>query len=218
MQMQLWGDEQAGTELLGDGAALLRGLALPEDLALWNAVLAITGEAPFRQLTTPGGHPMSVATTSCGRFGWVSDAAGYRYQQTDPVTKRPWPGMPPVFRELAHRAASAASYTGFEPDACLINRYEAGAKMGLHQDRNEQDMSQPIVSVSLGLPATFLFGGLNRGDPVRRIQLRHGDVAVWGGPSRLCFHGVSPLKGGDHPLTGCYRVNLTFRRVQAPGW
>lgn len=213
MQMDLWSDASPSREPLGDGAWLLRGFALPEEHALWAGVLAVTEKASFRHMTTPGGHAMSVSTASCGRFGWVTDATGYRYQTKDPLSEQQWPTMPSVFLDLARRAATTAGYTSFDPDACLINRYEVGAKMGLHQDRNERDMHQPIVSVSLGLPGTFLFGGQMRTDVVRKIRLCHGDVAVWGGASRLCFHGILPLAMGRHPLTGDCRVNLTFRKA-----
>jgi len=156
---------------------------------------------------------MSVAMTNCGPVGWVSDRKGYRYSPIDPETGRPWPEMPSVFLNLAAGAAAEAGYSGFQPDACLINRYEPGTRMGLHQDRDEQDFSAPIVSVSLGLSAVFLWGGLSRSDRPRRIALEHGDVVVWGGPSRLTFHGIAPLAEDDHPLTGRARVNLTFRKA-----
>jgi alkylated DNA repair protein (DNA oxidative demethylase) len=161
-------------------------------------------------MVTPGGQRMSVATTNCGALGWLSDRKGYRYGERDPETDKPWPPMPDAFRRIAIDAASAAGYGGFVPDACLINRYVPGTRLTLHQDRNERDFRQPIVSVSLGLPAVFLFGGLQRGDKAARIPLEHGDVAVWGGPSRLRFHGVLPLKGG---LGGDCRFNLTFRKA-----
>ena len=156
---------------------------------------------------------MSVAMTNCGRVGWVSDRTGYRYDPVDPDTKLPWPAMPPPFIDLAVRAASEAGFANYDPDACLINRYAAGAKLSLHQDRDEKDPWAPIVSVSLGLPATFLWGGKRRADPVRRMRLESGDVVVWGGPARFVYHGVAPLKDGEHPLTGAVRLNLTFRKV-----
>lgn len=195
------------------GAVLLRGFALSREANLVAAIDAITAEAPFRHMTTPGGHTMSVAMTTCGSVGWVSDPKGYRYSPTDPATGKPWPPMPPDFRALATEAAAEAGYRDFQPDSCLINRYEPGTKLSLHQDQDEQDMRQPIVSVSLGLPATFLFGGLKRGDPTAKYPLSHGDVAVWGGPSRLFFHGIATLKDGSHPLLGKKRINLTFRRA-----
>ena len=162
---------------------------------------------------TPGGHTMSVAMTNCGRVGWVSDRTGYRYDPLDPDKGKPWPAMPPVFLDLAVRAAADAGFADYDPDACLINRYVAGAKLSLHQDRDEKDPWAPIVSVSLGLPATFLWGGKRRADPQRRLRLESGDVVVWGGPARFVYHGVAPLKDGEHPLTGATRINLTFRKV-----
>jgi len=201
------------TEQLEDGAMLLRGFADSESPALIDDVSRIAERAAFRHLITPGGFTMSVAMTNCGRVGWVSDRTGYRYDPLDPDTKTPWPAMPPVFLDLAARAAAEAGFPNYDPDACLINRYVAGAKLSLHQDRDEKDAWAPIVSVSLGLPATFLWGGKRRADPVRRLRLESGDVVVWGGPARFIYHGVSPLKDGDHPLTGAARINLTFRKV-----
>ena len=187
-------------------AALLRGFAPDDTLA---AVEAIAAAAPFRHMITPGGFRMSVAMTNCGALGWVSDRSGYRYSPVDPETGLPWPPMPESFLRLASEAAASANFPAFVPEACLINRYAPGAKMSLHQDRDERDLSQPIVSVSLGLPAVFLFGGPSRKDPVKRIALEHGDVVVWGGPARLFYHGVMPLKEGARP----YRFNLAFRRA-----
>lgn len=200
-------------EPLAEGAVVLRGFALEDAPALLAAVKAIAARAPFRHLETPGGRRMSVAMTNCGEAGWVSDRRGYRYQPLDPLTGRRWPPMPPLFRSLAQRAAEAASFRDFHTDVCLINRYAPGARLTLHQDRDEKGYADPIVSVSLGLPATFLFGGLTRTDKTRRIRLEHGDVTVWGGPSRLAFHGVAPLADGEHPATGQCRINLTFRRA-----
>ena len=200
-----------GREALAEGAVLLRGFALDQAEALIGAVEDIARAAPFRHMVTPGGFSMSVAMTNCGQAGWVTDRGGYRYDSRDPETGRPWPGMPPVFADLAMRAADEAGFADFSPESCLINRYEPGARMSLHQDRNERDFGQPIVSVSLGLPAVFLFGGSKRADRPRRIPLHHGDVVVWGGPARLTFHGVAPLTEGDHPLLGRSRINLTFR-------
>ncbi|HEX7882491.1 MAG TPA: DNA oxidative demethylase AlkB [Afipia sp.] len=199
---------------LAPGAMLLAGFARPIEVDLIAAVNAIIERAPFRHLTTPGGHRMSVAMTNCGRVGWVSDRSGYRYDAIDPETGNPWPQMPAVFAELATRAASKAGFVDFLPDACLINRYEPGAKMSLHQDKDELDFNAPIVSVSLGLPATFLFGGLNRSDKTARTRLTHGDVVAWGGPARLAYHGVMPLADGEHPLLGNQRINLTFRKTR----
>lgn len=200
-------------ERLDEGAALLRGFAAAEAPRLMEEVSRVAQVAAFRHLITPGGHTMSVAMTNCGRVGWVSDRSGYRYDPLDPDTGAPWPTMPPVFLNLAVRAAAEAGFVDYDPDACLINRYVAGAKLSLHQDRDEKDAWAPIVSVSLGLPATFLWGGKKRSDPTRRLRLENGDVVVWGGPSRFVYHGTAPLKDGDHPLTGASRLNLTFRKV-----
>jgi alkylated DNA repair protein (DNA oxidative demethylase) len=200
-------------EAIAEGATLLRGFAKAIEVDLMAALRNIVAQAPFRHMVTPGGHSMSVAMTNCGGRGWVTDRSGYRYDATDPETGRPWPAMPPLFRDLAERAAAQAGFEGFAPDACLINRYAPAAKMSLHQDKDELDLRAPIVSVSLGLPATFLFGGLKRNDRPRRYLLEHGDIAVWGGPARLAFHGVAPLADGEHPLTGRQRINLTFRKV-----
>ena len=198
---------------LGPDVALLRGFALAEAAAILRAVDAVITASPLRTLLTPGGHRMSVTMTNCGRLGWTSDRRGYRYVQRDPANDRPWPTMPTVLRELAVRAAVTAGFSGFEPDACLINRYDPGARMSLHQDRDERDLDAPVVSLSLGLPATFLLGGAERSDATVRLPLRHGDVLVWGGRSRLRFHGVLPLKAGHHALVGGHRLNLTFRRA-----
>lgn len=195
------------------GALLLPGFALAHAPALLAAIDAIATAAPFRHMVTPGGFAMSVATTSCGALGWITDRRGYRYASADPDTHRPWPAMPPLLQRLAFDAAARAGFAGFTPDACLINRYAPGARMALHQDKDEHDFTQPIVSVSLGLPATFLWGGDARSDKARRIPLRHGDVFVWGGPARLRFHGIAPLKDGAHPATGACRINLTFRKA-----
>jgi DNA oxidative demethylase len=200
-------------EPLEDGAMLLRGFATSAAPILIDEVTRIAQEAPFRHLITPGGYTMSVAMTNCGRVGWLSDRTGYRYDPLDPDTNVPWPAMPPAFLDLAVRAAAEAGFARYDPDACLINRYVAGAKLSLHQDRDEKDAWAPIVSVSLGLPAVFLWGGKRRSDPVRRLHLESGDVVVWGGPARFVYHGVAPLKDGEHPLTGAARINLTFRKV-----
>jgi len=200
-------------EPLEEGAVLLRGFASSQAAALVEDVGRVAEAAPFRHLVTPGGYTMSVAMTNCGRLGWVSDRTGYRYDPMDPETGKSWPVMPSTFLDLAARAAAAAGFADYDPDACLINRYRAGAKLGLHQDRDEEDRWAPIVSVSLGQPAVFLWGGKRRGDPVRRLRVETGDVAVWGGPARFVYHGVSPLKDGQHPLTGAARINLTFRKV-----
>ncbi len=201
-------------EKLAPGAVLLRGFALDVEKELREALDRIVASAPFRHMVTPGGYRMSVAMTNCGDFGWITDRRGYRYDALDPDSGKPWPKMPAVFLELAERAAAAASYRGFVPDACLINRYEPGARLSLHQDRDEKDFGAPIVSVSLGLPATFLFGGDNRSERPCRVPLLHGDIAVWGGPSRLAFHGIAPLKKGEHETMGGQRINLTLRRAR----
>jgi len=207
------GDAEPFVEPLAEGAVVLRGFARPMQSGLIADVQAVIAAAPLRHLVTPGGLRMSVAMTNCGALGWVSDRRGYRYDASDPEGGAPWPAMPASFVRLAARAALQAGFEGFAPDACLINRYLPGTKLSLHQDRDEHDLGAPIVSVSLGLPATFLFGGLQRADKTRRLQLRHGDVVVWGGPSRLRFHGVLPLADGDHALLGKQRINLTFRRA-----
>lgn len=200
-------------EPLEEGAVLLRGFATAAAPALLEEVGRIAHGAPFRHLVTPGGYTMSVAMTNCGRVGWVSDRNGYRYDPADPDTGLAWPVMPEAFLDLSVRAAGEAGFADYDPDACLINRYLAGSKLGLHQDKDEKDMWAPIVSVSLGLPAVFLWGGKRRGDPVRRLHVENGDVAVWGGPARFVYHGVAPLKDGEHALTGKARINLTFRKV-----
>ena len=200
-------------EPLGEGALLLRGFAAQDTTALLRAIEHVAADAPFRHMITPGGFRMSVGMTNCGQAGWITDRRGYRYDARDPETRRPWPPMPDAFRRLAARAADAAGFAGFAPDACLINRYEPGARLTLHQDKNERDFVQPIVSASLGLPAVFLFGGLRRSDRPRRIALASGDVVVWGGPARLVFHGVDKLAEGEHPLTGACRINLTLRKA-----
>ena len=198
-------------EELAPGAWLLRGFAFDQGEALLRAMERIAARAPFRHLVTPGGKAMSVAMTNCGRLGWFSDRRGYRYTETDPETGKPWPAMPASFAQLARDAAHAAGFDGYAPDVCLINRYAVGTRLTLHRDHDERDRQAPIVSVSLGLPATFLFGGLTRKDPQRRIPLVHGDVLVWGGPARMRYHGVLPIKIDEHPLTGAHRFNLTFR-------
>lgn len=198
---------------MAEGAVLLRGKALPVENEILSALRTIATQAPFRHMITPGGFAMSVAMTNCGAVGWVTDRTGYRYDPIDPLSGRPWPPLPNVFVDLAASAAADAGYPGFIPDACLMNRYTSGARLSLHQDKNERDFSQPIVSVSLGLPALFLFGGPQRNSPVRKFGLRHGDIAVWGGPTRLYYHGVAELKDGDHPKLGRVRINLTFRKA-----
>ncbi|KAB2926662.1 MAG: DNA oxidative demethylase AlkB [Candidatus Contendobacter sp.] len=200
-------------ERLGPGAVRLHGFALTEAPALIAEVARIAESAPFRHMITPSGHRMAVAMTNGGALGWVSDRTGYRYEPLDPLTGRPWPPLPDCFLRLAQDAAAQAGFAGFVPDACLINRYQPDARLSLHQDRDERDLSAPIVSVSLGLPAVFLWGGLKWKDPTRRIPLVHGDGLVWGGPDRLRYHGVLPLKAGQHALLGEQRINLTFRQA-----
>ena len=204
---------RAALERIADDALLLPGAALDAAPALLSALQPVIAAAPWRHMLTPGGARMSVAMSNCGRVGWVSDRRGYRYDALDPETGRPWPPMPAVLRELALRTAAMAGFAGFKPDACLINRYAPGTRLSLHQDRNERDLSAPVVSVSLGLPARFLFGGLRRTDGVQRLALVHGDVVVWGGGQRLAFHGVAALADGEHALTGRCRINLTFRKA-----
>jgi DNA oxidative demethylase len=200
-------------EALAEGAMLLTGFASPDAAELMKALAPILALAPFRHMVTPGGHRMSVAMSNCGDTGWITDRRGYRYDAVDPSTGRPWPPMPRSFRSVAIRAAAAAGFAGFEPDSCLINRYEPAARLSLHQDKNERDFTAPIVSVSLGLPAVFLFGGLRRGDRPRRIRLESGDVVVWGGPARLAFHGIERVLEGDDGPSGRCRINLTFRKA-----
>jgi len=199
---------------LDAGAVVLRGFALPDEAAILAAVADVATRAPFRHMRTPGGARMSVAMTSCGAYGWVTDRTGYRYAETDPESSAPWPALPSVFGALARDAAAGAGFADFAPDACLVNRYEPGARLSLHRDEDERDFAQPIVSVSLGLPAVFLFGGPRRGDRPRRVRLVHGDVVVWGGPARLHYHGVAPLAAGFHAATGAHRINLTLRRAR----
>ncbi|HVJ43596.1 MAG TPA: DNA oxidative demethylase AlkB [Dongiaceae bacterium] len=200
-------------EPIAEGATILRGFAGAMAPALIEAIGDVAKQAPFRQMTTPGGYQMSVAMTSCGAFGWVTDRQGYRYATHDPHSGAPWPDMPAPFLALATSAAAAGGFAGFAPNSCLINRYEPGSKLSLHQDRDEQDLGAPIVSVSLGMPAIFQFGGIKRSDPIRRHRLESGDVVVWGGATRLAYHGIALLKPGYHPLTGPYRYNLTFRKA-----
>jgi DNA oxidative demethylase len=200
-------------ERLSEAAVVLRGFARHQAAEVVVSVDAVTAVAPFRNMVTPGGFRMSVGMTNCGRAGWVTDRKGYRYEPVDPITGTPWPAIPDPLRGLAASAAAAAGYPGFEPDACLINLYEPGTRLSLHRDENERDLTAPIVSVSLGLPAVFLFGGNRRSDRPRRILLESGDIVVWGGPDRLVYHGVAPLAEGDDPLTGNRRINLTFRKA-----
>lgn len=206
-------DARSPREEIADGAVLLRGFFTATEHDVIADLRAIVAQAPFRRMVTPGGHTMSVAMTNCGNLGWVTDTSGYRYDAIDPDSQRPWPPLPPSFRDLARRAAEESGFAGFSPDACLINRYVPGAKMSLHQDKDELDLGAPIVSVSLGLPAIFLFGGLARADKPKRYRLEHGDIAVWGGSARLAYHGVAALADGEHPVMGRQRINLTFRKA-----
>jgi alkylated DNA repair protein (DNA oxidative demethylase) len=211
--MELFEEPAQGNRTLGSGTVLLGGFARTKAGELLAAIRLVERDAPFRRMTTPAGWQMSVAMTNCGAKGWTTDRTGYRYVARDPQTDRAWPAMPAVFQMLARHAAKEAGYSGFEPDACLINRYEPGARLSLHQDRNERDMSAPIVSVSLGLPATFLWGGLQRSQRPEKLRLLDGDVMVWGGVDRLRFHGVETLADGDHSEAGRLRFNLTFRKA-----
>ncbi|MGF1547451.1 MAG: DNA oxidative demethylase AlkB [Thiotrichales bacterium] len=201
------------TEPLSPGAMVLRQYAAAHTDSLLAGIHAIAAQAPFRCMQTPGGYTLSVAMTNGGTAGWITDRKGYRYSTTDPLSGQTWPALPAAFRSLAQAAARAAGFPAFQPDACLINRYQVGAKMALHQDRDERDLTAPIVSVSLGVPATFLWGGLQRSDKAVKVPLLHGDVVVWGGTARLVFHGIAPLKAAHHPLLGEARINLTFRQA-----
>lgn len=200
-------------EPLGPCAFVLRGFALPYVDELLAAIADIEACAPFRHMVTPGGFTMSVALTNCGALGWTTDRRGYRYSATDPDSGKPWPAMPDVFARLAREAAATAGFADFDPDACLVNRYLPGSRLSLHQDKNERDFGAPIVSVSLGMDATFLFGGHARSDKTAKPPLHHGDVTVWDGEDRLRYHGVMPLKDVPHSLLGSQRINLTFRKA-----
>lgn len=212
----LFADESGGgpcEQRLGAQALLLRGFALPWVDELLPALAAVEAAAPFRHMLTPGGQSMSVALTNCGALGWISDRRGYRYSPIDPLSGRPWPALPPAFAQLARAAAAAAGFTDFAPDACLVNRYLPGTRMSLHQDRDERSLAHPIVSVSLGIPAVFLFGGLDRREPAQRVPLGHGDAVVWGGEDRLRYHGILPVREAVHPLLGAQRINFTLRKA-----
>lgn len=211
--LDLFADTPPWQEPLAPGAIILRRRALADAENLMAGIAQVIGLSPLRQMVTPGGYTMSVAMSNCGDVGWTTDRRGYLYSPNDPQTGARWPAMPAAFLTLAQCCASEAGYEYFCPDACLINRYAPGTKLSLHQDKDEQELNAPIVSVSLGLPAIFQFGGLSRGDPLQRVLLEHGDVVVWGGPSRLFYHGIQPLKEGHHPLTGAFRFNLTFRQT-----
>ena len=198
---------------LGRQVVLLPGFALERVEQLLPALRQIVLAAPFRNMTTPGGRTIAVRVTNCGALGWISDQRGYRYSPVDPLSGQPWPAMPAIFAELAAAAARVAGFDDFTPDACLVNSYLPGNRLTLHQDRNERDFRQPIVSVSLGLPATFLLGGHERAQRTEKVGLQHGDVMVWGGEDRLRFHGILPLKDGRHPLLGARRINFTLRKA-----
>jgi len=212
-QEELFAPAPGERQDLAPGACLLPGFALAAADALLDAAEAVFAAAPPRRWLTPGGKRMAVAMSNCGALGWISDERGYRYGALDPDSGQPWPALPPPLLALAARAAAAAGHADFAPDACLLNRYEPGTRLSLHQDKDERDFTQPIVSVSLGLPAVFLFGGLKRADPALRLRLHHGDVVVWGGPARLRYHGVAPLAQGWHERLGALRINLTFRKA-----
>ncbi|TNV21501.1 DNA oxidative demethylase AlkB [Buttiauxella sp. B2] len=212
--LDLFADEMPWQEPLAEGAVILRRFACADAPRLLAQIAQLAAISPFRQMVTPGGYTMSVAMTNCGEVGWTTDRHGYLYSTMDPLTSQPWPDMPGIFKKLSDAASTAAGYPDFAPDACLINRYAPGAKLSLHQDKDELNLQKPIVSVSLGLPAVFQFGGLKRNFPLKRVMLEHGDVVVWGGPSRLFYHGILPLKAALHPLTGEYRFNLTFRHTR----
>lgn len=212
--LDLFADEAPWQEPLAEGAVILRRFACADAQGLIAQIMHLAGQSPFRQMVTPGGYTMSVAMTNCGEVGWTTDSHGYLYSPIDPLTSQPWPAMPTLFRELSDAASKAAGYPDFAPDACLINRYAPGAKLSLHQDKDELNLQQPIVSVSLGVPAVFQFGGLKRNDPLKRVMLEHGDVVVWGGASRLFYHGILPLKPAQHALTDEYRYNITFRHTR----
>lgn len=199
---------------LGPQSWLFRSRLHDQAAHILSDVAAVAAQSPFQCMTVPGGKRMSVGLSHCGAFGWVSDSHGYRYEARNPQTQMPWPAMPPSWRELASQLAQEAGFEGFDPDACLINEYQLGSKMGLHQDKDEHDFSHPIVSLSFGMSATFQFGGLRRSDPVHKVVLQHGDVVVWGGVDRLRYHGVATIRGTPHPLTGPRRINITFRRSQ----
>lgn len=208
----LFDDEISSKIEICDGMWILRGFA--DSTALAEAIDGVVARAPLRHLITPGGFKMSVAMTSCGTYGWMSDRRGYRYDPVDPDSGRNWPAMPGSFASVATTAAKAAGYSGFEPDACLINQYAVGSQMTAHQDCNELDFSQPIVSVSLGISARFFVQGPERRGKSIPVDVKDGDVIVWGGPSRLFFHGVRPLKPDTHVRYGPFRYNLTFRRAK----
>lgn len=211
--LDLFSDQIEPRLSIAKGAFYLNGFALPVADQLYELLIAHFKVHPPQTMMTPMGFKMSVRTTSFGQLGWVGTKGGYGYANNNPETEQPWSPIPLPFLVLAQTAAKQAGYRHFEPDTCLVNVYDVGSKMGLHQDKDEPDVSQPIVSVSLGLSATFQFGGLSRQDKVRKLLLHHGDVVVWGSKSRMCFHGVLPIKAGQHQLLGQKRINLTFRKA-----
>ena len=213
MTADFFSDQMESQVMLAKGAYWLRGFALPQADTICAMLIEHLKNYPPQQMMTPMGYSMSVRTTSFGEFGWVSSKQGYGYAVKNSFTNESWPPIPESFFDLAQRAANQAGYVNFKPDTCLINVYEIGDKMGLHQDKDEADFSKPIVSVSLGLPVIFQFGGLTRTAKTLKVPLSHGDVVVWGADSRLCFHGVLPLKAGTHGTLGQRRINLTFRKA-----
>lgn len=208
-------EQQSWIEPICDGAHILRHFASQQDVELLRAIEGVSREHPFRHLRTPNGHRMSVAMTCCGDVGWVSDPSGYRYSPIDPDNNQTWLPIPEILMSLAKAAAKEAGFSDFLPDSCLINQYQVGTRLSLHQDKDEKNFNAPIVSISLGIPATFLFGGVHRSDPIQKFFLAHGDVVVWGGPARLRYHGVAPIKEAAHPVVGAQRINLTFRRAMS---
>lgn len=211
--MDLFSTIEPAHQTFASGLVYLRGFALNNEADLLADLNRVVTAAPLRTMMTPMGYPMSVATTSCGALGWIGDATGYGYSAVDPLSQLPWPDMPDSFIQLAQAAANSAGFRNFIPDACLINQYQIGTKMGLHRDKDERDFTQPIVSVSLGIPARFQFGGSKRSDKPIQMLLRHGDVVVWGGVSRMYYHGVMTVLPNQHPLLGSTRINLTFRKA-----
>jgi alkylated DNA repair protein (DNA oxidative demethylase) len=211
--MDMFEDSQPCNLQVAENVYWLKAYALSSEKSLLADFESVIFQAPLRHMMTKMGSAMSAAMTNCGALGWVSDRRGYRYDANDPATNKSWPLMPASFRQLATLAAAEAGFDDFLPDACLINQYQVGASMGLHQDKNELEFNQPIVSVSLGIPAIFQFGGLARTDKTIKIPLKHGDIVVWGGDARLKFHGIATIKSNKHPIFGAYRYNLTFRKA-----
>lgn len=200
---------------LAEGLFLHRGAITPDDQTiLVRDIAQVADFAPFRHPRTPGGHPTSAAMTNAGQAGWWSDRQGYRYLIHQPDSDRPWPSMPASFHAAVEVGTRGTPWPDFSPDACLINFYGAAAKMGLHQDKDERDFTQPIVTVSLGDAADFLVGGFARTDKTAVVRLHSGDVLVMGGPSRMRFHGVRRIHTGTSPLSALHgRYSLTFRKA-----